>query len=53
MASDMAKETRSITTAGTGKIYSNRGSRKNECSNGTSKLAGSVHTIQPICNGCG
>jgi len=50
MASDLAKETRGSTIAGTGRTCPDEESQKNKCSNSIPKSVGMVHTMQPIYN---
>ena len=47
-ALSLAKKTRSFSTAGTNKAYSNRRDWKNECSNDAPQLESKVCTMQPI-----
>jgi len=53
IVSGLAKEIRSSSTVDTNRVCSNRGSRKNKCSNGTPESVGKVCTMQPICYGSG
>ena len=50
-ASNMAKKTENTLTADVNRAYSNRGSKKNECSDGMPLAESRVSATQPICHG--